>query len=138
MKLLLVFFSFCFSTQSLAHDNEEFRILQEFSKGGEYQAWLLVREDGHVLGQPYQVEMRVNCSKVKVQPLEAKVKDSFSVCDLDPDSLKQNRQGSAVALKTKMANIGDYYEKLGRGPASTVLCQEKTTIKKFSLKNLCD
>ena len=99
---------------------------------------LIVREDGHLLGQPYQVELRANCASASSNPMKWPVQDSFSVCDLNPESARVNSQRTGVAIKTKLADHGNFEKQIELGVQSPqATCEEKTTIKKFSLRGLC-
>ena len=141
-------FLICFGLPAVAkadqHDHEhdkikEYRVLEQVNKYEEGYAFVMVREGGHLLGQPYQVELRVECSGILSDPLKVKVKDSFSVCDLDPDSIKVNSDGTAIAVKAKMADVNYYDDQIAQGVSSPEMrCLEKTTIKKFSLRKLCN
>ena len=46
---------------------------------------------------------------------ELPIHDSLSVCDVDPESLKMNRKKTAVAMKTKMADMKTYYDQVEKG-----------------------
>ncbi len=119
-------------------NDQDFRVLKEMALPREGKAVVLVREDGHLLGQPFQVELRVNCQTDQNNYLDWPVHDSFSVCDLDPESLKINSKKSAIALKTKMADHANFEQQLNLGLSSPqVKCEESTTVKKFSLNQLC-
>ena len=118
--------------------SDDFRVLQELGAISGGKAVLMVKEGGHLLGQPYQVEVRGNCSGGSTSQDKWPVKDSFSVCDLSPESVKLNTQKTAVALKTKMAEVSYFDQQIEEGMQHPQMrCLEKTTIKKFSLKNLC-
>jgi hypothetical protein len=119
-------------------DIHEVRVLKHlFLKDGK-KAVVLVREGGHILGQPFQVEIRANCQTQETDYQKWPVQDSFSVCDLSPESVKVNQAQTAVALKTKRADTQKYDDQLSRGVSSPdLVCHEKTQIKKFSLKTLC-
>lgn len=126
-----------FLLSSSATANESFRVLKEFDvEGG--KAILTVSERAHVLGQPFHLELRVNCSNADVEIENLPVHDSFSVCDMQPESIKVNTLGTAIAMKTKMANVDKYYDLVGEGrvPAS-VPCKAKTEVMKFTLKGVC-
>jgi len=121
--------------------NPTFRILKEvqISDG---KAFLTVSERIHVLGQPFHIEVRAQCrgqlgSAVETLP----VIDSMTVCDLDPNSVKINSESTAVAVKTKMANIEAHYAQFeaGREPdPRRIPCESQTEIVTFSLQNLCN
>lgn len=119
------------------HQDSNYRILRSFQKG-KIEAVIIVREDGHLLGQPYQVELRANCNKTKTIEGQWPIQDSFSVCDLDPKSLKMNKDQSVMALKTKLSDLTNFNEQIELGiSAPSVSCSKNTTIKKFNLSDLC-
>lgn len=97
------------------------------------------REKAHVLGQKFQVELRYDCSNnSQLSPEVLPVQDSFSVCDLSPQSLRENLSRTAIAVKTKRADINSYYDQLERKVQQPNLsCHKTTEIKKFSLQGLC-
>lgn len=142
MKIILTLILIFFFPQAFAHDssqkNVDYRVLKELELQGASKAYIIAREDGHLLGQPFQVELRVQCHQEKVDVLKLKISDSFSVCDLSPESLKLNKAKTVIAMKAKMADLNTYYQDLEKGKASPeVKCGKATKIKKFSLKNLC-
>ena len=135
MKFLLTLTIIFFFPEAFAHEehneSSEYRTLKEIQLKDGGQVYILAREDGHLLGQPYQVELRVRCHSQKEETIKLPIKDSFSVCDMSPESLKVNTKKTAVAMKVKMADINSYYEKVERGVASPeVDCAKPTTIKK--------
>lgn len=142
MKLIFSIALLLFTSQVFGHEAHEtdskLRQLGEYASPSGHKVYLVAREDGHLLGQPYQLELRADCGgdggSVKSLPIQ----DSFSVCDMDPDSIKMNIKKTAIAMKVKLADIGSYDQKIAQGQASPeVSCLAATTIKKFSLKNLC-
>ena len=142
IKVVLVFMTFLFFPGAIAqandHENIEYRILHEYEISESESAYLVATENGHLLGQPFQVELRVRCGEAKGNIKDLPVKDSFSVCDLNPSSVKINNQKTALALQTKAADLNAYYDQVGEGVKSPeVSCESKTTVKKFSLRDLC-
>ena len=132
-----------FSQSVLAeHDHEfqkgdKYRVLKEISLPENHRAVIMVHEGGHILGQPFQVELRVACQgQDKIENFV--VRDSFSTCDLSPDSIRINNQKTAMALKVKNADITFYNQQISNGIPSPVLrCARATQVKKFSLRDLC-
>lgn len=143
MKLFFIFLSLLLTPEAFAHEEgekktEEIRILKTIDINDKSKAYIVAREDGHILGQPYQVEMRLNCEGKEMEVKDLPVQDSLSVCDIDPESLKVNNQKTAVAMKTKLADMNSYYDEVEKGNTlATVKCLKKTKILKFTLKNLC-
>jgi hypothetical protein len=144
--LMLTLFILLYPDASKAHEEggheltekHEFRVLKEFNvQGG--KAIILTHEGGHLMGQPFQVELRAQCDgAASTELVDLPVKDSFSVCDLDPESLKINSRQTALAIKTKVADLKTYYDQVSDGIKEPELkCATKTQIKKFSLNNLC-
>jgi len=141
-KLFFLFLLIVYLPSAAAdsHDSasKEFRVLKTIELEGEAQAFIVVREEGHLLGQPYQVELRMRCDSKDKEIMDLPIHDSYSVCDLSTTSLKINNQNSAIAMKVKNADLSHYNDQLDRGIASPeVLCQKETLIKKFSLRNIC-
>ena len=135
----LAFLVLFYIPQAQAHESNKsnFRTIKELTNDGTEVA-VIVREDGHLLGQPYQVELRVNCSKSKDALDLWPIQDSFSVCDLDPNSVKLNRQRDVIALKTKLSDFRNFNDQIELGISSPkAQCSKQTTIKKFQLKRLC-
>ncbi len=143
MKHLVVSLSILLSSSgALAHDHSsnptDYRVLKTIEAGGQGKAYIVARDEGHLVGQPFQVELRLNCEGDEKNILDLPIQDSFSVCDMKPESLKINRAQTAVAMKTKMADLDSFYAQVEKGEKHPqVMCQQKTTIKKLSLKNLC-
>ena len=130
-------------------DDQKYRVLKEFAHSNA-SVWLVVREAGHVMGQPFQVELRVQCqssseeaSKGEVPNNDANVMgfpvmDSFSVCDIKPDSVIINESQTAVAMMTKLVDMDDYNNQIASGDVDVKpRCAEATTVRTFSLDNLC-
>ena len=122
-------------------ESETLRVLYQGIHNGT-KFYVTAREDSHVLGQKFQVELRYQCQpQVQQDPTDVTkipVQDSFSVCDLAPDSVTINTSRTAVALKTKMANREHYYEQISDGQANPqLLCEARTEIKTFSLTKIC-
>ncbi|MCB0377460.1 MAG: hypothetical protein KDD33_03120 [Bdellovibrionales bacterium] len=139
MHLAIVFLILTLSGHGLAHADTsgELRILKEI-KLAKGKAFLVVRKDEHLLGRPFQVEVRAQCPGDASQVEDLAIKDSYSVCDLEPDSVKLNKKRSALALKTKEANVAAYEDQIAKGNMSAgVDCMRTTKILKFSLTDLC-
>ena len=70
--------------------------------------------------------------------MDIPVKDSFSVCDVKPESILVNSDQTGVAMKTKSVDITDYDNQILSATADIKpKCAEGTTIKHFSLEGLC-
>lgn len=145
MKFLtLSFLILLYPDSSHAHEEgfelkakHDYRVVYQTQIDGAL-AQVLVHEGGHLVGQPFQVELRVQCPGDSSDIVSLPVKDSFSVCDLDPESVKMNKQKTALALKVKQADLTTYYDQISEGKQEPELkCAKKTSIKKFSLSNLC-
>lgn len=138
MKVLMSFLLLMtFPTDLRAQDSQEYRVLKYMKKGSAH-IYLMVREEHHRLGQPFQVELRVSCTGAVSNPLLLDIHDSLSVCDLDPNSSKINRTETALAIKTKMADLEAYNDQIASGQIHPHLsCLIDTEIKKFSLNGLC-
>jgi hypothetical protein len=119
-------------------DNYELRLLKTIELKDKQVVYLTVRDQGHVLGQPFIVETRVSCQGPVTEVSKLPVHDSYSVCDMQPESIKLNKQRTAVAMKSKSADINSYYSDIEKGVQRTeVRCRPKTEILKFTLQNLC-
>ena len=138
MNKSLLSFLFLIYFPTAAASDGDYRVLKSISVD-HYSAELIVKEGGHLIGQPYQVELRVNCHDSNESDSTSwDIKDSFSVCDLDPESSIINNQNTAVAIKTKMADMKSYNDAISNGELHPEMkCQKKTQIKKISLRNLC-
>lgn len=136
----LFFILFLMPSISLAHSDEpsdtKIRVLQEMHVGTT-TIYLTAREDGHLLGRPFQTELRISCEDN--EPLKkAIIQDSHSVCDLDPKSIITNNAETAIAVKIKEADIATYQKSIEDGsPLAKVPCAKKTKVLKFSLRDFC-
>lgn len=143
LKLILLVFLYPDSSRADEEGYElkakhDYRVVYQTQIEGA-QAKVLVHEGGHVVGQPFQVELRAQCPGQSADIVSLPVKDSFSVCDVDPSSIKMNKQKTALAMKVKQADLKTYYDQISDGKKEPELkCSEKTFIKKFSLRNLCN
>jgi len=143
LKITLLFF--LYPNSSNAHEEgyelkakHDYRVVYQTLLEGAV-AKVLVHEGGHVVGQPFQVELRVQCPGRSADIVSLPVKDSFSACDIDPSTVKMNNQKTALAMKVKLADLKTYYDQISNGQKEPELkCSEKTVIKKFSLRNLCN
>lgn len=145
-KAAVIFFILISFSASLASDvdliakaDHEVRLLKTVKIGKGKFFYLSIRNNGHVLGQRFVVETRVSCHGKVEDFSDLKILDSYSVCNLKPESFVKNKKGTAVALLVKSANINKYYDDIGRGLLSPeISCHEGNEVLKFSLKNLCD
>lgn len=140
-KKLFTFLMCIYIPSALAEAHEgrvdSYRILKSWNIKDNKIA-VVATEQGHLLGQPYQIELRAQCGKQSSEVMQWEVVDSFSVCDISPDSLKMNSQGSALAMKTKMSDLKYFDEQMNSGVISPqTRCLRETSIKKFSLQKLC-
>jgi hypothetical protein len=135
IALLLAATSLLASISAVA---EPLRVLTSGSVNGQSYV-ITVREHSHVLGQKFQVELRYSCDQSLSDTAESlPVQDSFSVCDLSPGSVTLGSSATALAVKTKAADLEGYYEQIAKGDQNPILiCQAQTEVKKFSLKTLC-
>ena len=141
MIKLLITSTLALLASSAYAEPSNIRVLHSGTSQNGYHYFITAREASHVLGQKFQVELRYSCdnSKHTHEALEAPVQDSFSVCDLDPNSIKLNLQKSAMALKVKAAVLYSYYDQVGQGLESPILyCETKTQVRSFSLKQICN
>lgn len=110
------------------------RLLMKGNTNAGESVQLKVRDQGHIHGQPFIVEMYVNC-KDEGPPV---LVDSVSVCDLSPKSVKANRWNTAYGLKVKYADVTGYNEMIARGSLDArVQCKPQTDILTFALDNRC-
>ena len=142
ISILIVTLSFQSSWASgeslIGHKDHEVRLLQAVKISSDQTLYLSVRNNGHVLGQTFVVETRVSCEGDVENFIDLEVVDSYSVCNLKPDSFIKNTKGTAVALLAKSANINKYYDDIAEGVESPeVFCKKGNEVLKFSLKNHC-
>lgn len=116
----------------------DYRILKIITLEPDKKAYLIAREEGHLIGQPIQVELRESCGLIHKPVTQMPVLDSFSVCDIAPESFKLNSKKSAVAMKIKVADLDAYHNQVEKGIKSPeVKCAQDTRVRKFSLKKIC-
>lgn len=137
--LMLLLPDTLYSHDEVSKASEEYRQLYQYENQKNQKVVLLAREDGHLIGQPFQIELRVLCKTESAkEPNTWLIRDSFSVCDMDPQSIRMNKQQTAFAMKVKEVDLEDYNRQLEAGENHPEpRCHIKTQIKKFSLKNLC-
>lgn len=136
--VFLIFLLVPFVAHTHGDESKETKIrVLEKVQAGSSTLYLTAREDGHLLGRPFQTELRVSC--VEGEELkEAKIQDSHSVCDLDPKSAVINKEKTAIAIKVKEADINAYQKAVENGESKAeVPCDKKTKILKFSLRDFC-
>lgn len=122
-------------THSQDHD---VRLLKTVKVSDKQVVYLSARDNGHVLGQKFILETRVSCSGESEDFTKLEVQDSYSVCNMKPDSIIKNTKGTALAMLVKTANINKYYDDIGEGIASPAVdCHQGNEVLKFSLKNFC-
>ncbi len=144
---ILIFFTifiFSFSASAeekmkiIAKNSFNVRLLKKIPLAGGHFVYLTVRDEGHVLGQNFLVQLRASCKGEVDDFSSLKILDSISVCNLKPESVKTNKNLTALAFLSKSANINKYYEDISNGKTEpNVDCNAKTEILKFSLKNIC-
>ena len=119
-------------------EDHETRLLKTIKVGEGQYVYLSARNNGHVLGQKFLLETRVSCDGESQDFTKLEVKDSYSVCNMKPESIIKNTKGTALAMLVKSANINKYYDDIGAGIASPdVSCNGGNEVLKFSLKNFC-
>jgi len=141
ISLILLFnLNLSFASDEHVHEHEEhnIRLLETYDLGDGAFMYLSVRDNGHVLGQKFVVETRLSCDGEVQNFSELEVKDSYSVCNMKPESITKNEKGTAVAMIAKSANINKYYDDIGEGLVSPEInCKAENELLKFSLKTLC-
>ncbi len=144
--IIIICLQFVFVSTSHANDEiqivdqttHKVRLLKKINLIDDQFVYLTVRDEGHVLGQNFIVQLRASCNGESDDFTKLKVLDSFSVCNLKPESVKINRKSTAIAFLSKTANINKYYEDLADGKVDPkVDCNASIEIQKFSLKNIC-
>jgi len=126
------------STELIRNQDHEVRLLKTVKVGEGQYVYLSARNNGHVLGQRFLIETRVSCTGEAADFTKLEVKDSYSVCNMKPESIVQNDKGTALAMLVKSANINKYYDDIGEGIKSPeVNCHSGNEVLKFSLKNFC-
>jgi hypothetical protein len=122
----------------IAKTSHNVRLLKKIPMNDGKIVYLTVRDEGHVLGQNFVVQLRASCSGEVEDFSNLEIIDSLSVCNMKPESVKTNRQLTAVAFLSKTANINKYYDDLSSGKTEPkVDCNLKTEIQKFSLRKIC-
>jgi len=122
----------------IKNEDHEVRLLKTVKIGEDQYVYLSARNNGHVLGQKFLLETRVSCKGEINDFTKLEVKDSYSVCNMNPDSIVKNTKGTALAMVVKSANINKYYDDIGEGIKSPKInCYENNEVLKFSIKNLC-
>jgi len=125
-----------------SHEHEqdhETRLLKTVTTEGGHTVYLSARDNGHVLGQRFLLETRVSCNGHVEDFEKLEVQDSYSVCNMKPESIVKNKKGTALAMLVKSANIHQYYDDIAEGISSpSVNCKYGNEVLKFSLKNFCE
>lgn len=122
----------------IAKTSHNVRLLKKIPMQDGKFVYLTVRDEGHVLGQNFVVQLRASCSGEVEDFSSLDIIDSLSVCNMKPESVKTNRNLTAVAFLSKTANINKYYENISDGKSEPkVDCNLKTEIQKFSLRKIC-
>jgi len=139
---------FIFTLQAQAADEHEehihkkdhsVRLLQTVKLSDQQYVYLSARDNGHVLGQKFLIETRVSCNGESTDFTQLEVQDSYSVCNMKPDSIVKNTKSTALAMLVKSANINKYYDDIGDGISSpSIECNKGNEVLKFSMKNLCE
>ena len=125
-------------TDHVHKEDHDVRLLKTIKVSDKQYVYLSARDNGHVLGQKFILETRVSCSGESANFAELEVQDSYSVCNMKPESIVKNNKGTALAMLVKTANINKYYDDIGEGISSpAVNCNDQNEVLKFSLKNFC-
>jgi hypothetical protein len=127
------------SVELIRNQDHEVRLLKTVKIGEGKYVYLSARNNGHVLGQKFLLETRVSCNGEAQDFTKLEVRDSYSVCNMKPESIVQNTKGTALAMIVKSANINKYYDDIGEGIASPdIKCHAGNEVLKFSLQNFCN
>ena len=131
--------SYAEEVQLIDNNDHQVRLLKTIKINSNNYVYLSARDNGHVLGQKFIIETRVSCNGEATYFTELEVLDSYSVCNMKPESFVKNKKGTALAMLAKSANINKYYDDIGDGVASPeIYCKSGNEVLKFSLKNLCE
>jgi len=143
-KTILTLIAIAFSFQSYAENitisktDHNVMLLKTIKLDDNKVIYLTARNNGHVLGQKFIIQKRVSCSGAVKDFSELEVLDSYSVCNMKPESITLNNKETAVAMLSKSANIDQYYDDIESGISSPeISCSKNTEILKFSLKDTC-
>lgn len=145
-KIILTLIATTFSFQAYAQDSmkivsmkdHDVMLLKTIKLDDNKVVYLTARDNGHVLGQKFLVQKRVSCNGEVENFSELEVLDSYSVCNMKPESITLNNKKNAVAMLSKSANVDQYYDDIEAGLSSPeISCNNNTEILKFSLKGIC-
>lgn len=105
--------------------------------------FVIVRNDGHLLGHPYIIELRPNCGGVEKDWKKLKVADSQSACFVMKGTESVDPSNKTLSLKiyeanSVMMNVASMTEPV-QGKALDVKpqCSPTATVFTFQLKNFC-
>ena len=131
--------SYAEDVELINNNDHQVRLLKKIQVNDNGYVYLSARNNGHVLGQKFIIETRVSCNGEVSDFTALEVRDSYSVCNMKPESIVRNKKGTALAMLAKSANINKYYDDIADGITSPQIhCREGNEVLKFSLKHVCD
>jgi hypothetical protein len=141
LTLIAITFSFpSYGENEIIHNTDHsVRLLKTIKLDSNKFVYLTARDNGHVLGQKFLVQKRVSCNGSVEDFSKLEVLDSYSVCNMKPESITLNKNQTAVAMLSKSADVDRYHRDIESGLTSPEInCRKNTEILKFSLNDICE
>ena len=111
----------------------------EYDVGGDVgKLFVTIRKDGHLLGKPFNVELRPQCGQKKSAVADLRVVDMESACRLDKESLSWDPNLKKLSLRMWDVAAQDHSLKvLSQQSTQSIPCEGNAKTFVFDLSNLC-
>lgn len=126
-----------FGAEDVLH-SQEYKL-----KGRAGSVHVIVRKTNVVLGMPYSIELRPNCTKTPNTNFKSlTAADSRTVCDVKAKSLRLREDGDSVSLMVREVDEDLYNDQTMKMAADKVgdvvpACKKASSELVLSLKDLC-
>lgn len=112
-----------------------------FSHVGELgNVHVLVHPDGHLVNEPFVIQLRPECDQEKTDMNWRKldIRASESVCMVDRSAIELNRMTQEIFVKVYEVDRDDFQKQLMSNPATAkAKCLKESTVIRFDLKGIC-
>lgn len=138
LSLIVLFLSGSASAAEDVLHSQEYKL-----KGRNGSVHVVVRKTSVVLGMPYSIELRPNCSGTPKSNFKSfTAEDSRTVCDVKAKSLRLRGDGDSISIMVREVDEDLYNEQTMKLEADKVgdvvpACKKATSELVLSLRELC-
>lgn len=100
---------------------------------------IMVHSNGHLIGNPYIIEVIPDCQKTGLNWRRLPVKASESTCQVDRNGIELDRARQEVSVRVFKMDREKFQKDLMSDPTKAqARCLKESSVLKFILKDLCE